>query len=145
MSFSISLGEDVLMEFNEPVLRGEIKIDGYVENFFVPTEYWSRKEYLNSWKNSLRQGLREGSHAVLLTSMRDPQVSDFIFYWVIFIEGDQAYIQNRIFFLEEISQPFDPEKINSYVSGRAEFNEDGIEISQWTVGVASIVDFLKEL
>ena len=145
MSFSISLGEDVLIEFNGPVLQGEIKIGGYVENFFVPTEYWSRKEYLNSWKNSLRQGLREGSHAVLLTSMRDPQVSDFIFYWVVFIEGDQAYIQNRILFFEEISQPFDPEKINSYVSRRAEFNEDGIEISQWMVGVASIVDFLKEL
>lgn len=145
MSFSITLGEEVLTEFDGSVLQGEIEIDGYTENFFAPTEYWSRSEYISSWKKSLKRGLREGDHAVLVTSMRDPEVSNFIFYWIIFIEGEQAYIQNRILFLEEISEPFDPEKINSYVSRRTEFNEDGLEISQWKVDMTSIVDFLNEL
>jgi len=145
MSFSITLGKEVLTEFDEPVLQGQIEIDGHTENFFAPTEYWSRNEYLSSWKKSLTQGLREGDHAVLVTSMRDPEVSNFIFYWIIFIEGGQAYVQNRILFLEEISEPFDPGKINSYVSRRAEFNEDGLEISQWKVDVSSIRDFLDEL
>lgn len=145
MSFSIILGKDVLTEFDEPVLQGQIEIDGYTENFFTPTEYWSRNEYLSSWKKSLTQGLREGDHAVLVTSMRDPEVSNFIFCWIIFIEDGQAYIQNRILFLEEISEPFDPEKINSYVSRRVEFDEDGLEISQWNVDMSSIRDFLDEL
>lgn len=145
MSFSIALGEEVLTEFNEPVLKGEIEIDGYTESFFASTEYWSRNEYISSWKKSLKRGLREGDHAVLVTSMRDPEASNFIFYWVIFIEGEQAYIQNRILFLEEMSEPFDPEKISSYVSRRTEFNEDGLEISQWKTDMTSIVDFLNEL
>lgn len=145
MSFRITLGKEVLTEFDGPVLQGEIEIDGYTENFFVPTEYWSRNEYLSSWKKSLLQGLRGGGHAVLVTSMRDPEISNFIFCWIIFMEGEQAYIQNRVLFIEEMSKPFDPEKINSYVSRRTEINEDGLEISQWNVDKTSIVDFLNEL
>jgi hypothetical protein len=144
VSFSINLENEVLMRFDEPVLRGEVEINGYTENFFSPIAFWSRKEYLNSWKESLRRGLREGGHAVLVTSMREPEASNFIFYWIVFIEGEQAYIQNRILFLDEISGSFDPDKINSYVSQRAEFNEDGLKISQWKVGVSSIVDFYNK-
>lgn len=145
MTFGISLTDKLLTEFDEVVLHGEIEIDGYKESFFAPVGYWSRGDYLSSWKRALAEGFRDGSHAVLVTSMRNPLSCNFIFYWVVFLEGDQAYIQNGVIFLDEISEPFEPRKINSYVSAREEVNEDGQVISQWKVNLLSIKDFFNRL
>lgn len=145
MSFSISLENEVLMKFDESVLCGEVEINGYTEKFFAPTEFWSKNDYLTSWKKSLEQGLQGGGHAVLATSMRNPETCNFIFYWVVYMEGVQAYIQNGVIFLEEYPHPFVPENINSYVSGREEVDEDGHVISQWKVDSISIVNFFNKL
>ncbi|MNL40246.1 hypothetical protein D3C87_1625820 [compost metagenome] len=145
MSFGISLRKDVIKEFDESVLHGEVHIDGYVESFFAPVGFWSREDYLNSWKKSLEQGLREGGRAVLATSMRDPSVCNFIFYWVVYLEGHEAFIQNGVMFLDELPLLFVPEKINSYVSNRQEINEDGVTLSQWKVDLSSAVEFLERL
>ncbi|WP_140419990.1 hypothetical protein [Achromobacter denitrificans] len=145
MSFGISLKGEVLKEFDETVLRGEVEIDGYKESFFAPVGYWSKDDYLRSWKQSLAEGLQNGRHSALLTSMRDPGVSNFLFYWVVFIEGEDAYIQNSVLFLDELSVPFVPDNVNIYIPERAEINEDGMIISQWKVGVSSIVDFYHTL
>lgn len=75
MSFGISLKGEVLKEFDETVLRGEVEIDGYKESFFAPVGYWSKDDYLRSWKQSLAEGLQNGRHSALLTSMRDSEVS----------------------------------------------------------------------
>ncbi|WP_156124215.1 hypothetical protein [Achromobacter sp. RTa] len=144
MSFSISLKGEVLKEFDEAVLRGEVEIDGYKESFFAPVGYWSKDDYLRSWKQSLAEGLQNGRHSALLTSMWDPSVSNFLFYWVVFIEGG-AYIQNSVLFLDELSVPFVPDNVNIYIPERAEINADGMIISQWKVGVSSIVDFYHTL
>ncbi|QVQ28280.1 hypothetical protein [Achromobacter deleyi] len=145
MSFSIRLEGKVLREFDEWVLPGEVEIDGYTETFLAPAEFWSREDYLKSWKRSLAQGLQGGGRAVLLTSMRDPGVCNFLFYWVIFLEGDFAYIQNGVFFREELPGPFDPNGINGFVSDRQEINEDGVAISQWKVDLSSVIDFYNSL
>jgi len=145
MSFSIGLSNEVIEEFDEPVLRGEIEINGYRESFFAPIDFWSKSDYLKSWKKSLIQGLENCGHAVLLTSMRDPNFCNFAFYWVIYIEGDDAYIQNGVFFMERLPSPFMTDEINSYVSEREEVDEDGFSISQWKVDKKSVVDFLYTL
>lgn len=145
MSFSISLKDEVLRKFDGRVLCGEIEIDGYTESFFAPVDFWSKADYLESWKKSLAQGLRNRQHAVLMTSMHDPDICNFISYWVIYLEGKQAYIQNAVLFLEELHAPFVPDNINSYISKREEINEDGVEISQWKVDVSSVLDFYKKI
>ncbi|MGY6269025.1 hypothetical protein ACXIUT_04985 [Achromobacter denitrificans] len=118
MAFGISLKDQLLTKFDEVVLLGEVEIDGYKESFFAPVEYWSRADYLRSWKRALAEGFRDGAHAVLVTSMRNSLSCNFVFYWVVFLEGDKAYIQNGVIFIDELSEPFAPHKINSYVSAR---------------------------
>ncbi len=145
MSFGIRLEDQVLTRFDESVLCGEIEINGYIEDFFAPTEFWSKEDYLRSWKKSLEQGLQGGGHAVLVTAMRNPEICNFIFYWVVYLEGEQAYIQNGVLFIEDIYKPFVPENINSYVSRREEIDEDGNVISQWKVDSVSVVDFFKKI
>lgn len=39
MSFSVTLESEISREFDEPVLFGEVEIDGYMETFFAPTEF----------------------------------------------------------------------------------------------------------
>ncbi len=145
MSFRISLSDEVIEEFDELVLRGEIEINGYRESFFAPVDFWSKLDYVNSWKKSLIQGLQTCGHAVLLTSMRDPKFCNFAFYWVVYIEGEDAYIQNGVFFMERLPSPFVMDEINSYISERQEIDEDGFSISQWKVNKKSVVDFLSKL
>ncbi|MBD9422373.1 hypothetical protein IB259_24205 [Achromobacter sp. ACM04] len=141
----MNLFEDVLERFDESVLCGEIEINGYKETFFAPVGFWFRIDYLKSWKKSLDQGLRDRSHAVLATSMRDPGSCNFVFCWVIYIEGERAYIQNHALFLNELPVPFIPGDINLHVSAREEINEDGRKISQWSVDVSSISEFSEIL
>ncbi|MGS1010524.1 hypothetical protein [Achromobacter anxifer] len=145
MSFSISLNEEVVRRFDEPVLQGVIELDGHKESFFAPLGFWSRADYIESWRRSLGQAINNRCHAVLVTSMRDPGACNFVFCWVVFIEGDQAYVQNRILFLDELPTPFVPDDINSYVSKRETVNEDGLEISEWKIDVSSVVSFFEVL
>lgn len=145
MSFSIDLLGEVLERFDEEGFLGEIEINGYKENFFSPVRFWSRMDYLKSWKKSLDQGLRDRAHAALATSMYDPNSCNFIFCWVIYIEEERAYIQNHVLFLDELSVPFVPEDINMHISKREEINEDGMKISQWSVDVSSIEEFSEIL
>lgn len=77
--------------------------------------------------------------------MRDPSSCNFVFYWVVFLEGRTAYVQNGVIFLNELPGHFDPERVNSYVSDRAEVNEEGEAISQWKVDRTSIVNFFNSL
>jgi len=145
MSFSMKLFEEILERFDESGLYGEIEIDGYKEGFFSPVRFWSRMDYLKSWKKSLDQGLQNRGHAALATSMYDPNSCNFIFCWVIYIEGERAYLQNKILFLDELSVPFVPDDINTHISEREEIDEDGMKISQWSVDVSSIVEFSELL
>ncbi|NGT12866.1 hypothetical protein [Achromobacter insolitus] len=145
MSFSISLNEKIVRRFDEPVLQGEIDLDGYKENFLAPVGFWSRADYLESWKKSLDHAIRDRGHAVLATSMRNPDICNFVFCWVVYMEKEQAYVQNRILFLDELTTPFVPSEINSYISERETVNEDGLEISEWRVDVSSVVSFFEAL
>lgn len=145
MSFSMNLSHEVLTRFDEAGLLGEIEINGYKENFFSPVRFWSRMDYLRSWKKSLDQRLRDRGHAALATSMYDPDSCNFVFCWVIYIEGEQAHIQNNALLLNELPVPFVPEDINLHVSARKEINDDGMKISQWNVDTASIAKFSEIL
>ncbi|MBD9383653.1 hypothetical protein IB257_20330 [Achromobacter sp. ACM03] len=145
MSFSMDLSHEVLTRFDEEGLLGEIEINGYKENFFSPVRFWSRMDYLKSWKKSLDQGLQSHGHAALATSMYDPNSSNFVFCWVIYIESEQAYIQNHVIFLNELSVPFVPEDINLHIYPREEISEDGMKISQWSVDTASVAQFSEML
>jgi len=145
MSFGIFLHCEISREFDQSVLLGKIKIDNYSEDFFASAEFWRREDYLESWKRSLAEGLQGGGRCALIASINDPVSSNFLFYWVIYLEGDVAYVQNGVLFINELPVTFDPSAINGYVPARAEVNEEGVAISQWNIDRKSVMDFFNSL
>ncbi|WP_139208534.1 hypothetical protein [Achromobacter sp. NFACC18-2] len=99
MSFGIFLHCEISREFDQSALLGKIKIDNYSEDFFASAEFWRREDYLESWKRSLAEGLQGGGRCALITSINDPVSSNFLLYWVIYLEGDVAYVQNGVLFI----------------------------------------------
>ncbi len=133
----------VTME-DEPVLPAEIIIDDFNEKLNIPISYWGLSDYKQSWLKSLESGLANKDHAVLAVSMYEPGKSNFIFVWVIYFEEKNAYLQNRIIFLDEHPN-FMPDKINEFIEPRTTHNEDGMKISEWNTDLDSVRYFYNRL
>ncbi|TQJ97611.1 hypothetical protein [Achromobacter sp. SLBN-14] len=145
MSFGISLGHETSIRFGGLTLWGKVEIDEYTEDFLASVDFWSRDDYLRSWKRSLSEGLCGGERCALITSMHDPASSNFLFYWAIYFEGEVAYLQNSVLFLSDLVEDFDPNSINRYVAARLQVNDDGVAISQWSVSRRSVLSFYETL
>ena len=145
MMFDMRLEKDPVIVFDELVYKGCIEINGEIEYFYAPANYWSQRKYLQSWRHSLLEGMSNNSHAALLTSMRDPKSANFLSYWILYFELDAVYIQSGILFLKEWKSVFSPEVINSYFSEREDVDEDGQKISQWKIDHDSVSCFLNRL
>lgn len=131
-------------ECDEMVLPSSIVINEFKENFNIPLAYWNVKDYRNSWKLSIEEGLQRGSHAVLAVSMYEPGHTNFVFTWVLYLEGENVFIQNKIIFLDEHPE-FTPENINDYVENRETHDEDGRKLSEWSTDLNSIINFYHDL
>jgi len=145
MSFDISLEKEPIETFGVQVLVGRIKMEGVEESFHSPISYWSREEYLQSWCSSLCRGINEKRHSVLVTSMLDPEVSNFLMVWVLYYVGEDVCIQNSVVLLDEVGVGFDLGDVNSYVGAREIYNEDGVEISEWIVPLSEVISFKDKL
>jgi len=76
-----------------------------------------------------------------MTSMTDPENSNFLTCWPMYREGEDVYVQNAIIFLDEIEGAFDPATPWDYVGPRHEIDEDGNKISEWTTSMGSLREF----
>ncbi|AWM90887.1 hypothetical protein DJ564_08640 [Pseudomonas sp. 31-12] len=139
MSFDISLDKEPIESFGVQVLVGRIKMEGVEECFHSPVSYWGREEYLQSWYSSLCRGINDRRHSVLVTSMLDPNKSNFLMVWVLYYVGESVCIQNSVVFLDEMVASFNIDDVNTYVGEREIYNEDGVEISEWIVPISEVL------
>jgi hypothetical protein len=145
MQFYIRFRDEVTQADGETFEVGEIKIADFTESFHSATTYWNKNDYLNQWKKALER-IRQGfESSCFITSMCNPLYANFIFWWVVYIEGDWAHIQNHIFFLNELSEPFQVDKIYSYIQKREIYNEDGNKISEWKIRIEEIESFIASI
>lgn len=135
--------ESIIIE-DELILPALIVIDEFKEAMNIPLAYWSIDDYKNSWLYSLEDGLNKKNHAALAVSMYQPEVTNFVFTWVIYFDDDIAHIQNNIIFLDEYND-FSPDKINEFVDKRTIHDEDGMKISEWDTDLKSVLDFYNSL
>lgn len=106
--------------------------------------YWSVPEYQESWINALTViDAESDSTSCLISSITDPENSNFIFCWPLYRDGDDVYIQNSIIFLEELSGEFAPEEPWRFVEPRSTVDEDGNKISEWKTSIGAVREFLS--
>ncbi len=65
-------------------------------------------------------------------------------WWIMYREGDDVYVQNRLLFMDNLSSPFLEENLYSYIKSRETVNEDGCEIiSEWQTNISEIQKWLQ--
>ncbi|MFJ8932088.1 hypothetical protein ACIRLA_36515 [Streptomyces sp. NPDC102364] len=77
----------------------------------------------------------------LVASITDPESSNFISCWPVYREGDLVYVQNSLIFLDELTEPFDPQAPWKSVEPRSEVDEGGNRISQWVTSAFAVRQF----
>lgn len=147
MSFSISFLQNAThnIDICPNHALGEIVIGDFRERFESPLDYWSIKDYQSQWKEALRKTIEGNAKSCLITSLNDPRSSNFYIWWPIYRENESVFIQNHLFFLDEAPEPFDLYNPYKFVKERVTINEDGQKISEWTVSMDEISDFVKQI
>ncbi len=104
--------------------------------------YWSADDYKRHWKQAIERILHSSDVSCLITSMIDPTTGNHIFWWPMYRENDTVFIQNHILFFDQLQSPFDERNPFSSVRGRQTINEDGNRISEWSVQIDELEEFL---
>jgi CdiI N-terminal domain len=143
MNFSIKLTERAFVDGKESFIISEIQIGEFHEIFTSSLSYWSKINYLNQWKVALTRICDGNDKSCFVTSMFDPSSANFIFLWVLYLDGDIVHLQNQILFLEQLNQPFSERNLYEFISIREIISDEGDKISEWDVNINDIREYLN--
>lgn len=123
---------------------GELVVGTETEGFHAGLSFWAKADYEHQWQRSLAPLVRaEATTACLVTSIPPLENANFVFWWVLYREGAEVIFQQQILFLEELEEPFDPERPERSIRPRTTASDDGGEVSEWRVSVEAIREFLS--
>jgi hypothetical protein len=125
---------------------GRIRVGDLDEYFKVALGFWGKTDYCRSWRRAF-EVLAGSSPSVscLITSMTNPETSNFIFCWPLYRDGERVYVRNSVIFLGELSEKFDPDNPWKVLPERHVFNEDGVKISEWITDISSLKGFFSAI
>lgn len=112
---------------------GEIHIGEFKERFESSIEFWTAARYESQWAEALSRLGPEKAKSCLITSITDPATANFVFWWPMYLVGDNVHFQNHVLFTSEVRGTFDPNDPYFHVPERRVTNEDGERISEWVV------------
>ena len=143
MTFSIDLLDEAVSDV-ESARLGIITIGSYVERFVAAIGYWEVPHYRRHWQEAITRIIQGAPSSTLITSMYDPAVANFIYWWPMYHVGQTVQLQNHILFLNELETPFDPDDPFRFVPERTIINSDGEQISEWSASIADLECFLSK-
>ncbi|GAA4301153.1 hypothetical protein GCM10023086_16960 [Streptomyces venetus] len=122
---------------------GRITVGDFEESFPMDLTYRGVEEYQGSWIRALKR-LERGDNATscLVSSIKNPATSNFVFCWPLYRSGEVVYVQSSLIFLEELDEAFVPDEPWRSVGPRSKVDEDGNEISEWQTTVDELRQFL---
>jgi hypothetical protein len=121
---------------------GEIQLGSHWETFRADLSYWSTTDYETHWLAALQHLVAGAEISCLVTSLTDPDQTNFITTWPIYVDGDDVHVQNQLLFLDELDHPFDPAAPWASIDPRVTIDEDGQRISEWNLTLEDIRSFL---
>ena len=127
------------------LILGEITIGCFTERFEASTSYWSIHDYQKQWEKALDRTISGEKKSCLITSMYDPEHANFIFWWLLYREGQKVIVQNQILFLNDKKLIFNPTKPCKNINDRESISEDGLPISEWELSISDIDRFVVHL
>lgn len=138
IEFAKSRGEPT-----EGIAHGRITIGSFSEVFEASLEFWTEDDYKRHWNSAIRRTTEGNVKSCLITSITNPQTANFLFWWPVYRDGDQAVFQNQVLFLHESRASFNPAEPYDFVPDRETLSEDGAPVSEWRVPLACFEDYLS--
>ncbi|MEU0649506.1 hypothetical protein [Streptomyces umbrinus] len=90
---------------------GRITVGEFAETFRMDLSFWSVSEYRRSWKRALQVlAGDEAASSCLISSITDPENSNFVLCWPLYRSGEDVYVRNSAVFRGELDSGFDPEE-----------------------------------
>jgi hypothetical protein len=130
---------------NDPAVAiGKIQLGDHCEFFHAELGFWSIEDYEVSWVEALRRLLRGSSISCLLTSLTDPRHAEFITAWPLYRSGAELCVQNQLIFLDKLTREFDPAAPWESITPHSVTDEDGNQISEWSLSLVDIQRFLEK-
>lgn len=125
-----------------PCIWGRITLGSFQEEFQAPLQTWTAADYEKQWLEAATRLMSGALCAVFLTHMMDPNAAYHI-GWSAWRADDRVYVQERLFKIEELAGPFEPDRAEKYVGARTEVSEEGNPISQWQVSLSDIAAYIQ--
>lgn len=143
--FEIELEKEEIELWDEIGYYGRITIGNWSEQFFSPTVFWTKNDYLDNWQSELNKILNGKKSAKLITKMYNPKSMNFFMSWVLYRDKKVIYIQQQAFFLEDMEKPFDLDNFYKQDLIRETHDEDGDKLSEWKTTIFSIEKYMGVL
>ncbi len=142
MGFNIAFTGETA-DYDDLVVVGEITLGEHQERFHSAIDYWSTRQYEESWHTALKRLVDGEEVSCLVTNMVDPEHANFLTVWPLYRIGNQVHVQNQIVFLQELDHPFSAAEPWRSVDARETVDEDGNRISEWVVSLHDVRQFLE--
>jgi hypothetical protein len=143
MNFLINLTDQEFVDGDERFQVGDIQIGEFHETFMASLSYWTKLDYLIQWKVALTRICNGNDKSCLITSMFDPSIANFIFWWTLYLDENTVHIQNQILFLNLLDKPFLELNPYEFIRTRETVTDEGDKISEWDVDVDDIKVYLN--
>ncbi|WP_159037326.1 hypothetical protein [Streptomyces specialis] len=125
---------------------GTIRIGDFSESFLASLSFWSVDDYVRSWREAFEVlSSDDNATSCLVTSITDPEDSNFIFCWPLYRAGEVVHVHNSVIFLDELDEAFDADAPWKSVRPRTTVSEDGRRISEWETTITALRRFFSSL
>jgi hypothetical protein len=142
--FEITFTEDCWVDEGTPFRGLRLTFQDESEGDCADLTSWSAKDYEAQWLAELIRIVTSQDKGALIISMHDPAHAFQIMTWTMWKKNGQILFQNRLLFMLEANQSFDPFRVSDYIEEYESHTEDGDRISEWSVPIAAIRNFISE-
>jgi hypothetical protein len=140
----IAFTEDHGMDEGIPFRGLRLTLQNYTEEEAADLTFWSTKDHENQWLTELNHLMASRDKGALIISIPDPANPFRVWTWTMWKKDDHVLFQNRLLFMLEGSRTFNPACVSEYIGEYQSHDEDGDRISEWTVPIAAIRNFINE-
>lgn len=131
---------------SDNICVGSIQIDDFVESLAIPLYEWSKNDYIEQWRSSVRMIVDRADTAALLVEYYGSD-ANYAMCWSLYRDsvGDTVYVQNQLIMYENLDEPFRLDKIVEYASIGDFSDNHEHPVSEWETTIGDLEYWLKEL
>jgi len=122
---------------------GLLVMAGRSERFISNLALWDKNDYESHWRRELKSIIDGKNRVAIITCYNDPAHSTEMEIWPAYRDDGMVRMQNHLLSYIDLPQGFAVSEVSSYLEDRQVIDEDGNKLSEWSVTIRDIEEFLK--